>query len=101
MSDISPVRYGEATVSAVAERLRSTDQDPARVLAMVLGALGADPSWSADTFDAIMECVRASLDAAALPDPGSTGGDDASLEFWSGVAGIEFERPDYPWDPQP
>jgi hypothetical protein len=101
MSNISPVRYGEATVSAVAERLRSTDQDPARVLAMVLGAIGSDPSWSMDTLDAVMDCVRASLDGAALPDPGGTGDDDASLEFWSGVAGVDFEPSDEPWDPQP
>ena len=88
----------EAAVPNVAGALKAAGVDAFAVLAEVLATLGADQSWDGYTLEALMnDVLRDVLVKTGLP-PVNTD-DERSVQFWSDVAGVEYEREPMPWDP--
>lgn len=88
----------EAAAPSVAGALKAAGVDAFTVLAEVLAALGSDQQWDSYTLEALMNDVLGKVvTTTGLPTVCS---DDArSVEFWSDVAGVEYERETMPWDP--
>lgn len=88
-----------ATVDDVSLALRAAGVDAFAVLANMLAAAGSQPEWDSETIEHVLEQALPASNAAGLPWVGDTGNNDEELEFWSDVAGVDYERETMPWDP--
>jgi hypothetical protein len=88
----------EAAVPNVAGALKVAGVDAFTVLAEVLAILGADQAWDGDTLQALMDDTLGDVVSSAELPPVNAD-DERSVQFWSDVAGVEYEREPMPWDP--
>lgn len=88
----------EAAVPNVAGALKAAEVDAFAVLAEILATLGADRRWDGDTLQALSDDVLTGVVIkSGLPEINTS--HERSIQFWSDVAGVDYEHEPMPWDP--